>query len=176
MLGVRRLPIGSEVKAVRKLFVMLLICCVGTSYAQVAASPAEARKLDEFGSICCDDEKARLDNFVHALRNEPKARGYIIFYGGRRHSNCPSGHVRLPRRGEAEARAARLKPYVLESWNLPPERVVMINGGFRESWSAEVWIVPEGAKPPTPNPTVEPKEIRFRKGRKATRRDYYCEV
>ena len=43
----------------------------------------EARKVDEFENINCEDEMARLDNFAVQLNNEPGSTGYVIFYGGR---------------------------------------------------------------------------------------------
>jgi len=137
-----------------------------------------ATKFDQFGDIYCNDEKARLDNFVNLLRDAPEAKGYIIFYGGR-WDHYPYPHRarrRFPRRGEGEARAARLKPYILNGWpTFKPERIVVINGGYRETWEAELWIVPQGADPPTPTPTVKPEELRFRRGR-IRKRDYHCYV
>ena len=138
----------------------------------------ETAKFDEFGDVCCDDEKARLDNFAVALQNLPEARGLIVFYGGRRQSYpfCHSSRKRLPRRGEAQARAARLKPYLLNGWpTLDPQRVVVIDGGYRETWSAELWIIPRGGTAPKPTPTVKIQNMRFRRG-KIRKGDYYCEV
>ena len=80
----------------------------------------------------------------------------------------------LPRWGESQARAARLKPYLVNSRGIAG-RVVVIDGGFRETWTADLWIVPKGASPPTPTPTVKPEDIRYRKGR-IRKRDYECEV
>ena len=162
----------------RKLVLAVIACSTIVLSARGLEPPNEPRKVDEFGDVCCDDEKARLDNFAHALREEADAQGYIIFYGGRRHSYpyCHSSRMVRPRRGEGEARASRLRPYLLMLWGFAPERIVVINGGYREEWAAEFWVVPKGAAPPTPTPTVKPQEIRFRQGRRATRRDYYCDV
>jgi hypothetical protein len=52
---------------------------------------------------------------------------------------------------------------------------VVINGGYRELWEAELWIVPKGATPPTPTPTIKVQDIRFRRGR-IKKSDYECEV
>src|SRR4051812_8600850 len=65
-------------------------------------------QFDEFGDVKCEDEYARLDNFLVALQNQPNATGIIVFYGGRTFRGG------LPRRGEAVARAARLKPYLVK--------------------------------------------------------------
>src|SRR4051812_7543552 len=71
--------------------------------------------FDSFGDVCCDDEKARLDNFAMALTDQPASTGYIIYYGGRRYSYpwCDGRRELLPQRGQAQARAARLKPYLV---------------------------------------------------------------
>ena len=154
----------------------MVLCLMAASAHAVTATP-EARKFDEFGDVCCEDEKARLDNFVNELQNNPEARGYIIFYGGKRHRYppCHSSRVVLPRRGEAAARAARLKPYIRDTRGVDASRIVVINGGHRDQWMAELWIVPKGANPPVPTPTVKPQEIRFRRGR-IKKRDYECGV
>lgn len=152
--------------------VVFVVACVN-----VAAAPYRTRVFDRFGDICCDDEKARLDNFAIELQNNPEATGYIIYYGGRTHNYpyCHSERQRLPRRGEAEARAARLKPYVVMTRGIAPRRILVINGGYREKWEAELWIIPKGMEPPTPTPTVQPGRVKFRRGY-ARRSDYYCQV
>jgi hypothetical protein len=158
-------------KARGTIIVALLMC--GSVYP-IGLSPEQL--FDRFGDICCNDEKAHLDNFAVALQARPDSQGYIIFYGGRRQSypycNKPQ---RLQRRGEAQARATRLKPYLVNSRGIDQARVIMIDGGYRESWTAELWIVPQDASPPTPSPTVQPKDIRYRKGR-VNKRFYECEV
>jgi hypothetical protein len=158
----------------RVLFLLVLGLLTGAS---ALARPQQTRGIfDHFGDTCCEDEKARLDNFVNELRNEPTATGYIIYYGGRRLQTCGTKHSRLPRRGEAQARAARLKPYIVNGWpNFNGKRIIVVNGGYRESWEAELWVVPSGQPPPTPRPTVKTNAIKFRSGR-ARARDYRCEV
>ena len=76
-------------------------------FSAVPVLGTSPRKFDEFGDINCEDEMARLDNFAIQLQQEPSWRGYIIFYGGRRFRG------RLPRVGEAAARAGRMKPYLV---------------------------------------------------------------
>lgn len=153
------------------IIIALLVC--GSAHS-IVVSPAQI--FDSFGDVCCNDEKAHLDNFAVALHAQPDSQGYIIFYGGRRQS-YPSchGRQRLQRRGESQARAARLKPYLVNLRGIGPAQVIVIDGGYRESWAAELWIVPRGATPPTPSPTVQPNDIRYRKGR-IKKRDYECQV
>jgi len=49
----------------RKSGATIIICFVIAGYAYAAVSPTKI--FDSFGDICCDDEKARLDNFAVAL-------------------------------------------------------------------------------------------------------------
>jgi len=158
------------------LLIALLICGAVCPISLSSISPAPTQIFDRFGDVCCDDEKAHLDNFAVELQAQPNVQGYIIFYGGRRVSYpyC-NNRLRLQRRGEAQARAARLKPYLTGTRAIDPARVIVIDGGYRESWTAELWLVPMGANPPTPSPTVQPKDIRFRKGR-IKKSFYECQV
>jgi hypothetical protein len=152
-------------RIMKKLFLAIIICCVADGHNPLAQNSDKAKEFDKFGNICCEDEKAHLDNFAIHLMNEPGAQGYIIFYEGRRYASCYNSRPRIPRRGEAEARAARMKPYLVESRGMDANRIVVINGGYREEWMAELWIVPNGANPPKPTPTLEAKDVRFRKGK-----------
>ena len=156
---------------------LIMILCVIAANAHTIPVPPEARKFDEFGDVGCEDEKARLDNYANELQKDPDVQGYIIFYGGKRrqHPTRPGSSPALPRRGEAEARAARFKPYMSDSRGVDSDRIVVVKGGYRERWAAELWIVPKGANPPAPTPTVKPQEIRFRRGR-IKKRDYECGV
>ena len=156
----------------------LLICLTFTLLAVTSPAYAQhpAAKFDEFGDIYCDDEKARLDNFANQMLLESDATGYIIFYGGRRYRRYAKAGWRLPRRGDAEARVSRMKPYMVDTRaNLNADRIVVINGGFRDTWMAEIWIVPRGATPPKPTPTVDSKAIKFSR-RRVRKQDYYCSV
>jgi hypothetical protein len=128
-------------------------------------------KFDEYGDICGGDEKARLDNLAIQLQSNPEFQLYVVFYGGRCYSSCgydyPRHRPRRPRKGEAAARAGRIKPYLVNSRGLEPERITVIDGGHRESWTAELWLAPRGAKPPAPAPTIRPEYIEYRKSRPA---------
>lgn len=133
------------------------------------AALAPISKFDEFGDIKCEDEMARLDNFALTLQNGPANKGLIIFYGGRLFRG------RLPKRGEAAARAARMKPYLVQRRGIPTDQVIVIDGGYAEEWHAELWVVPPGATMPVPRPTIPIEKIKFRKG-KLNPRDYQCGI
>jgi hypothetical protein len=157
----------------KKLLLAAAIFAMMNCVTSLAQTTNAWREFDKFGSICCEDEKARLDNFAVHLQNEPQTLGYIIFYEGRRYASCYNHQPRLPRRGEAQARATRMKPYLTDTRGLDPKRVIIFFGGYRQEWMAELWIITQGAEPPKPTPTLEAKDIKFRKGR-IPKREYEC--
>jgi hypothetical protein len=115
----------------------------------VKAPPPNSRKVDEYGNLRFNDEKARLDQFAIQLQNDPTAQGYIIVYGGR-----------VGRAGEAQARADRAKAYLVNNRGISADRIVTVDGGYREQLTTELYVVPQGATPPQATPTVQPGEVR----------------
>lgn len=111
--------------------------------------PPVGREFD----VCCncsfDDQKARLDNLAVEMQNEPSTTGYIIAYGGR-----------TSRVGQADRLSARARDYMVNQRNIDPARLIVLNGGFREEDCVELWIVPSGAAPPQPTPTVQAGDVR----------------
>jgi hypothetical protein len=97
------------------------------------------RKFDEYFDIARNDEKARLDNYAIQLQNEPGSHGYIIVYPSRRAKS-----------DEAQARATRISDYLINSRGVDASRFTITMGGARDGWMTELWIVPQGAKPPVP--------------------------
>ena len=98
------------------------------------------RKFDEYYDIARNDEKARLDNYAIQLQSEPGSQGYIIVYPSRRAKS-----------NDAQARAQRISDYLVNSRGIDSHRVVLVMGPQREDWLFELWVVPEGTPPPTPN-------------------------
>jgi hypothetical protein len=119
---------------------------------QVAASCSlfvditQPRKIDEYGDIPLGEEQQRLDNLAVELQNDPTSQTSLICYGGKR-----SG----PR--AAMRRCERAKNYLISSRGIEVRRVFIIDGGYREGPTVEAWIVPFGAQPPQPSPTVFPR-------------------
>lgn len=138
----------------RREFVLLLILTLiplfigETSLARTSDYPSqEAREFDEYTDIRTNDAKHRLDNFAIQLQNEPGAQGYIIAYGGGR---CPN-------RAQAHANLAR--SYMIGNRGIDQARLVAISAGRRSNakvYTVELWVVPLGATPPTPSPTLRP--------------------
>ncbi len=127
----------------------------GNSFALVD----ECRKTDEFGDMPCEDEQARLDNYGGQLYDAPQSQGYIIFYEGKYWEG------RNPRHGEAFAEATKFKSYLVKYRNIKSDRIILINGGYRENFTVELYTCPRGVAWPTASPTLKAKDVRFAKGR-----------
>ncbi|HEV3469115.1 MAG TPA: hypothetical protein VG148_07320 [Pyrinomonadaceae bacterium] len=134
-------------------------CDTSESCTTSLAAPPGPRKIDEYGNIRFNDEKARLDNFAIELQNDPTATGHLICYGGRR-----------GRAGEAQRRCDRAKDYLVNTRGISADRIVTVDGGFREDLTVELWIVPQGATAPTASPTVDPSEVQTTAPRRRRRR------
>ena len=106
------------------------------------------RRFDEFPSIAFDDDKARLDNLAIELQNNPGSTGYIIVYGGR---TSPLGR--------ADMLGQRASAYLIGTRGIDASRVVVVNGGYRQTDAFELWLVPQGAAPPQPTPTVSAGDV-----------------
>lgn len=124
-------------------------CSASNSCTTSIPVEAKARKVDEYGNIKFNDEKARLDNYAIELQNDPTAQGYLVCYGGR-----------TGRTGEAQRRCDRAKNYLVSTRGIDASRVVTVDGGFREELTVELWVVPSGATPPAAAPTVDPSEVK----------------
>jgi len=97
------------------------------------------RKFDEYYDIARNDEKARLDNYAIQLQSEPGSQAYVIVYPSRR-----------GRSNDAQARGQRISDYLVNTRGIDSHRVTITMGPAREGWLFELWVVPEGAPPPTP--------------------------
>jgi hypothetical protein len=127
--------------------------CAQTVQAVAVIAPVEkkiivAREFDECNNCTFDDQKARLDNLAVELQNDPSTRGYIVAYGGRM---SPVGQV--------NKLMSRARDYLVTQRGIDASRLVVVNGGFREEDSVELWIVPSGAAAPLPTPTVQAGEV-----------------
>lgn len=111
-----------------------------------------AREFDECNNCTFDDQKARLDNLMIEMQSDPTAHAYIIAYGGRM---SPVGQV--------EKLMNRAREYMVTQRGFDPSRLTVVNGGYREEDSVELWIVPSGAAAPQATPTVQAGEIKRRK-------------
>jgi hypothetical protein len=136
--------------------------CAQSAQAVSMIAPIEkkiivAQEYDECNSCSFDDQKARLDNLAVELQNDPSTRAYIIAYGGR-----------MSPLGQVQRLMKRTRDYLITQRSIDASRLVVVNGGFREEDSVELWIVPSGAAAPRATPTVQAGEVN--PGRKTRRR------
>ena len=128
--------------------------CRQTAQATTVIPPREERERPsrQF-DVCCscsfDDQKARLDNLAVELQADPSTTTYVIAYGGR-----------TSRVGQADLLGSRARDYLVAQRGIDQSRIVVINGGFREEDCVELWIIPSGAIPPQPTPTVSAGDVR----------------
>ena len=108
-----------------------------------------AQEFDECNSCSYDDQKARLDNLAVELQNDPSTRAYILAYGGR-----------MSPLGQVEKLMSRARDYLITQRGIDASRLVVVNGGFREEDSVELWIVPSGAAAPRATPTVQAGDVK----------------
>jgi len=123
----------------RSIGIAICLAAWGVGALSVSSGLAEARKLMEFGNVSWEDEMTRIDYLESKLREEPESIAYIIVYGGRR---CAG-------RGEAEVRMACIKDYMLKRRGVHADRISIINGGYREESTVELWLAPRGENGPT---------------------------
>ncbi len=94
-------------------------------------------KFDEYSNISSKKEKARLKNFVIQLREWKDSTAYIVAHAGRR--SC---------KGEGQARANRVKNYLIHS-GVESSRINIIDAGYQEEWTIELYLAPREAPPLT---------------------------
>jgi hypothetical protein len=138
--------------------------CRQTAQASTNVPPPPKRTIvgREFDTCCScsyDDQKARLDNLAVELQNDPTTTTYIFAYGGR-----------TSQIGQADRLLARSRDYLVSQRGVDASRIVLVNGGFREEDCTEMWVVPRGATPPQPSPTVQPGDVRPRPASRTRRR------
>jgi hypothetical protein len=117
-----------------------------------------AHEFDECNNCSYDDQKARLDNLAVELQSDPSMRAYIIAYGGR---TKPLNQV--------EVLISRARDYLITKRGIDASRFDVVNGGFREDDSVELWLVPSGAAAPKPTPTVQAKDLKPAAGKRRAR-------
>lgn len=103
---------------------------------------------------------ARLDNYAVELQNDASAQAVVIVYGGRHGT----------RRDEVQARMAYAKHYLVVYRGINRAHIKVFNGGFRESLTTELYLIPAGADAKLLiSPTVSGKGVRFKRGKVSSR-------
>lgn len=114
------------------------------------ATTARYKHFDEYLKKAVTDENARLDNFAVELVNNPDLKGYVIGYAGR------SARV-----GEARRNLNEIRTYLTKKRSVEFNRVVLIDGGYRENSTIELYLVPREFLPPVATPTIGTAEVQI---------------
>jgi hypothetical protein len=128
----------------------VLLLAFNTSSAQ-----PEATRFIETRFSGCDYEVSHLNQFLGHLQNQFELRGYIIVYAASKGSRVNT----------ALAYGQRMKKYLATSRDFDKERVTVIDGGFRERLSYELWLASPAAEAPKPTPTVSLERVKLKGGR-----------
>ena len=80
------------------------------------------------------------------LKNSPDANGYIVIYSG---PNDPPGLLHRHSLGTRNV--------LVNEQHISPDRIIIMNGGSRETFSAEYWLVPKHTPPPQSGPVWKPE-------------------
>ena len=91
----------------------------------------------------------RGNEYARYIRKSPKTKAVIIFYNPRKGTHPLD---------EGSRRAEYTKGIMVNGYRIAPEKILILNGGYRESTSLEYWIVEDGATIPNPTPTVSLSE------------------
>jgi hypothetical protein len=112
-----------------------------TNRAEPGALGTGSFKIDEYGAISEDQEKAKLDNLAFQLKSSDWL-GFIIAYDGPSTSNKT-----------AYARGERAKAYLIQK-GVDGKRVFVLDGGRRDELTIELFATKPGTIPPSPRPTI----------------------
>lgn len=152
-------------------FVFTILCVfTGSAQTQEAQKVAET----EVKIFFCEDVQKTLDGIAEQISSTDKI--YIIVYTGKiydeqyYHKKTRKLRTRkvLPRKDEGLTHGQFYKNYLMFAKRVDKSRIFVVDGGFREKQFVEIWIAPKNAKPPVATPTVDSKDIKFRKGKART--------
>ncbi|HEX2640652.1 MAG TPA: hypothetical protein VHL50_08780 [Pyrinomonadaceae bacterium] len=148
----------------KKLLPVILFLFALPAFGQAS----RAEQIDAFGNIPCDEYLARAERMMTEQANNPDAQIYVFVYEGKekraayKNGKFAGSTYVLPSPGLAKARIESMRK-LLKSYKRPLENYVFVNGGFREEFTVEIWLVPAGAEPPKAAPSLE--KMNYRKGR-----------
>ena len=111
----------------------------------VDESIQRSTSFDGFGLRSMSDVLARLDNYIIALLNNQRWKGYVLLYRGRQTSQRQLSTYRNS-----------IMQHILRKRAVPPDRIRLIDAGYREGPEIELFLLPAGLSPPEPRPSWSP--------------------
>jgi hypothetical protein len=135
---------------------------LGQKALVIKKDPPGAILIDEFGVMNSEIRSARFDVLFSELNAKPGSTGYVFLFCGK---ICHYGEI------ESHLRGIEVK---VRSRTFERGRLIILNGGYRESFATEFWVVPAGASPPTPKSTLNIKDVTFKGSSKWAVQPYDC--
>jgi hypothetical protein len=133
---------------------IFLSCALLVLISGNALAAPESRKIEEVTGYNWEMLMAQLDFSAVLLQNEPAASVHIIVYDGQ-----PS------LRGEADGWMHCIKNYMVALRGIEASRIRVVNGGHRQTKTVELWLITATDELPKATPTIQPKDVKFKKGR-----------
>ena len=122
-----------------------------------------SRLVDQFGSrLSSEDRSVRFDHLFSELLKTPNSIAYVVLYCGK---TCKYGEV------EAHMRGIEIK---IALRKFDHSKLVVVNGGFRDKFDTELWLVENKSAPPEIKPTVNIKYVTFAGTTRRTFEYYDC--
>lgn len=118
--------------------------------------------IDQFGILNSEERSARFDLLFSEIGNKPGSTAYIVLFCGKK---CQYGEI------EAHVRGIEIK-IALRRFNR--SKLAIVNGGYRDKFDTELWLVENGAAPPDVKPTVNIKYVTFSGTTRKTFEYYDC--
>jgi len=144
-LGVRNVVVAVDVKGIPP------YCETGlTRSLRINPACASPPTFDTYCDLPLKSEESRLDALANALKADPNSVAYILAYAGQ--GACI---------WEAEWRTNRAKKYLVEKRAIDSERVITMDGGFREKSVIEIFVAARDGCGPLPMPTRRSDDFRI---------------
>lgn len=142
---------------IRKNFALILTLCLSafgqTIFAQTKSENIAVQKaelVNSGGYVGSESESANIDHLRTAMQNNPNSKGVFVLYRG---EICKYGEV------EAHIRGLNVS---LTGKGWKTSDFAILQGGYKESFNLEYWMVPENGGLPIPNSTIDIKNVIFK--------------
>ncbi len=152
----------------------IIIICTLLGFSITAFSQS-ATKIDEVSYLTCGDFLNRIAGYYQwELQNKPENKLYVIYYQGKENRSVRvynkktkkfANVLKNPIYGYALNRAKEIPIFLKDSYKVPKDRVMLVDGGYRERFGLEIWSVPDGSEPPKATPTLTRKDVKLVKGK-----------
>lgn len=125
----------------------LLALCAASAWEVFAQRHASAYKFGEFEYTNLDEAKPHADQFAAELKKDTRARAVLVGYSPR-----VSYYEKRYNAGLAAASQVRFLLSQRRDGGIAPEQILMLDGGYRDAETVEMFVVPPGARLPKPTP------------------------